>query len=180
MHMDMRRAFQRFAIDNGTAEGACFEIERAAYDLRTSSSDAFALVPHNVPLYASAQVRMSNAPRILFEELESEIVAMVLNPTTFGDLNAEVDPNGQSEAGITGFGPISINRGGASVAVSDNNGTTDQPPLRHLLLDYVYYFFHFKAARVAISADTSGVERAALAISSCRTRSRAAATASQR
>jgi hypothetical protein len=163
MHMDMRRAFQRFAVDNGTAQGACFEIERAAYDLRTSSSDAFALVPANGALYADADARMRAAPRILFNELVNEIVAMVLNPSAFVDLNDELDPNRKPDVVIKGFGPISRNADSGGLLVSDNIGTKAAPK-PHLLLDYVYYFFHFKEARAAILKDMSGVERAADAI----------------
>jgi hypothetical protein len=163
MHMDMRRAFQRFEVNNGAAEASCFEIERAAYDIRVSSADAFELVPLNGTLYADAQDRMRHAPRVLFEELTNEIVAMVLDPSAFGDLGVELDPDAQPAAGITGFGPISITAN-ASVAVSDNGAGTNPPTVPYLLLEYVYYFFHFKDARAAIMNDTSGIERAADAI----------------
>lgn len=153
MHMDMRRSFERFQVDNGVAQGACFELERAAYDLRLSTSDPAMVVPINGGLYAAGRARAEEASPVLFKEVADEIVGMVVNATNFDGLSAEIDPNGVPGTAISGFGPITIGADGV-VAVAQN-------PRRDILLEYLYYFFHFKEARAAIMRDMSGVARAA-------------------
>lgn len=165
MHMDMRRAFERLKVVDGAAQDACFEIEKAAYELRTSSSGVAASQPVNVANYAAAKARMAQAAPALFSELVGQIVAMVVAKADFSavaPLEREIDVNAFSpQVGqeIVGAGPIAFPEW-PTLAVADNS---EAPGSRHhLLLAFAYYFFHYKSARAAIIKNKMiGFERAA-------------------
>ena len=148
MHVDMRSAFERFGIVDGGVQGVCFEVERAAYEIRRSSDDRFGR--HASPLaaarHADARKLMRDSSAALFRELASDLTVRLLAREELGagvDLAHELrkDP---LVGVIRGDGPIELN--GDRVSVLDSRELDEAP----LLLDLVYYFFHFPSTRTPL------------------------------
>jgi hypothetical protein len=161
MHVDMRSAFERFEIVDGTVQGVCFEVERAAYEIRRSSDDRFGR--HASPLaaarHADARKLMRDSSVALFRELGSDLTARLLAREDLGagvDLAHELRKDPPLGV-IRGDGPIELN--GDRVSVLDSRELGEAP----LLLDIVYYFFHFPSTRAPL-LQSRALERAVDAI----------------
>jgi hypothetical protein len=182
MHMDMRRAFERFGVTNGVAQAACFDIEQATYGFRTTTSDVAAKIVINGADYDSAKALIEKAAPVLFKEVADELVTFVLekrDDEELAPLAREISPTSPPAADKTGFGPLAIStasgalqlvrpapgpdgaKGGGMAgmagmaAMAAGNVRANYP-----FLSYAYYFFHYRAARTAILGDPSGSMKA--------------------
>jgi hypothetical protein len=138
MHVDMVDAFNRFRIEDKDTRTACFEIEKAAYELRIASSDAAARTPSSPTLYKQGLDNIQTSSRKLFHKLKEELVLMVQRERPPAvPLEREIDPTAQHRETVSGSGPVSLAGGQVQIL--------EAPPF--LVLDYVYYFFHFPDLR---------------------------------
>lgn len=148
MHVDMRTAFERFGIVDGRVQGVCFDVERAAYEIRRSSDDRFGrhASPLSAARHTAARKLMADSSAALFRELASDLTLRLLAREDLGaglDLAHEIckDP---PVGVVRGDGPIELNAAGVSVLDARELGEAP------LLLDIVYYFFHFPITRAPL------------------------------
>jgi hypothetical protein len=147
MHMDMGVAFDRFKVTDAQTRESCFKVEKAAYELRVFSSDAKASIPIDGERYRKAGSDLKVSVADLFAALEKELGNFVRERNyDEPNLGREIDPTRTGQP-VVGFGTVVLVPEEVKVA----------PNGWHLLLDYVYYFFHFRRARAAIRLDTAGV-----------------------
>ena len=176
MHMDMRRAFERFGVTNGVAQAACFDIEQATYGFRTTTNDVAAKIVINGSDYDSAKALIEKAAPVLFKEVAGELVTFVLekrDDEALAPLAREISPTSPPAADKMGFGPLAIltASSGALELVRPAPGpdgaksgvmagmaamAAGNAPTNYPFLSYAYYFFHYRAARTAILGDPSG------------------------
>ncbi|HXJ19724.1 MAG TPA: hypothetical protein VMT03_05775 [Polyangia bacterium] len=169
MHMDMRRAFERFGVTNGVAQAACFNIEQATYGFRTTTDDVAAKRVINGAKYDAAKALIAEAAPILFKEVADELVRFAVekrDDEAVAPLAGEISPTSAPRAPKTGFGPLSIPaaEGSPTLTRPDPAGVGTAmgvmaggiSPTNYPFLSYGYYFFHYRAARAAILADPSG------------------------
>jgi hypothetical protein len=150
MHLDMRDAFKRFGISDGAVRDACYEIEEAAYEMRTFSTDRLARKPTNLAYWRAARAKMFESTRVLFGILSEDLAFRVVNPPS-NDATAA--------APAVEFQPdryASLAREGEKVVVRDFDGDLREP---YLLLDYLYFFFHYPQLQAQILA-SKGLEAA--------------------
>lgn len=148
MHVDMRTAFDRFGVVDGVVQGVCFDVEKAAYEIRRSSQDRFGKLasPLAAARHTAARQLMAESSRALFRELARELTQRLLAGE---DLSAGLDLASElckdPPAGVVrGDGPIELHAG--RVHVLDERELGEAP----LLLDILYYYFHFPETRASL------------------------------
>lgn len=164
MHVDMRTGFERFEIRNGAVQRTCFDVEEAAYSIRRASVDRFgrqAMILRQDDL-AAARTRMAQSSQALFAELATDLAPRVQAREDFNQglkLEREIRKEAP-EAGprVEGLGPVVVLDGPPRVEIKAHDELGEDP----LLLDLLYYFFHFPSTRDALlkSAALSNALRA--------------------
>jgi hypothetical protein len=142
MHADMRLAFERFELMDGSAQAACFRIEKAAYDMREASRDAEAKQPIDLPRYVRAETEMKLASQELFKQLSIELTNMVID-------GAPQPLSGWPSEQLSGL--RLLERRGDKLTIV--------PTSRTLLLDYVYWLVHFPQLRAALLDPAHGIDK---------------------
>lgn len=145
MHVDMRVAFERFGVVDGSVQGVCFDVERAAYEIRKSSQDRFGKrsAPLAAARHAAARQLMIDSSRALFRELARDLTARLLAGEDLNgglSLAREICKDPPAD-GVRGEGPIELR--GDAITVLEARELGEAP----LLLDILYYYFHFPETR---------------------------------
>ena len=142
MHNRMQTAFARFAVTDPTAQAGCFDVERAAYELRMTSQDVQGTKPKPGAAndHAAAVALMERSTIQLFGQVARELKGFLAQPSAVPALHEEIAPLEGTPQQAMGFGPICIENGQPRVR-------TDR---RFTLLAYVHYFVHYPAVRALI------------------------------
>ncbi|HET9931532.1 MAG TPA: hypothetical protein VFQ35_12620 [Polyangiaceae bacterium] len=162
MHVDMRAAFERFGITDGAVQAVCFDVERAAYEIRRSSDDRFGrhASPFAASRHSAARKLMAESSLALFRELSNDLSVRLLAREELApglDLAHEVRKDAPPSGVVRGEGPIELHAERIEVVAERELGEAP------LLLDIVYYFFHFPSTRAPLLS-SHALERAVDAI----------------
>ena len=152
MHNRMQTAFARFGVTDPTAQAGCFDVERAAYELRITSQDVMGTKPKPGAAndHAAAIALMERSTVQLFGQVAVELKSYLAQPGAVPALHEEIAPLEGTAQQALGFGPICIDNGQPRVR-------TDR---QFTLLAYAHYFVHYPAVRALILQHLGGLPAA--------------------
>lgn len=144
MHSDLRASFERFGIVDPEVHSAWLRLNQAVQELRESSADPSFQTPTDVSKHSAGLAKLRVATGEIFEAIGRELEELVLPKEDFTD---------ELQLDLEGEGSIAIDDVGTLVVVPTRK--LGEP---RLLLDFVYYFFHFPETRSVIMGNQALLE----------------------